>query len=63
MMRRFNEELDDTANHQYSYNFDMDIMHPYMIRAMKAFLKSGRTMEMGSYKGSFTKLLKKMSMS
>ena len=55
-MRNYNDELIDTADHKYAYDFDVDVMHPYYMRAMKTFLKSGVSLEMGSYKGQFTKI-------
>ena len=32
MNRDYNLELKDTKQHKYAYNFDLDIMHPYMIK-------------------------------
>ncbi len=59
MMRNYDKELIDTGDHKYAYDFDIDVMHPYYMRSMKMFLKSGASLEMGSYKGQFTKLLKR----
>ena len=39
--RDYNKELDDSnvaENEKYSYNFDFDVMHPFMIDAFKIFL-------------------------
>lgn len=58
-MRDYNKELVDTEDHLYAYDFDYDVMHPYYIRAMGPFLKSGKSLEMGSFEGHFTKLLRK----
>jgi 2-polyprenyl-3-methyl-5-hydroxy-6-metoxy-1,4-benzoquinol methylase len=58
-MRDYNKELVDTEDHLYAYDFDYDVMHPYYIRAMAPFLKSGKSLEMGSFEGHFTKLLRK----
>lgn len=58
-MRNYNQELLTQSDHKYIFDFDANVMHPYMIRAMKAFLKDGKTLEMGSYHGNFTKLLQK----
>ncbi len=27
-LRDYNLEIKDTADHQYAYNFDFDVMHP-----------------------------------
>ena len=59
MIRNYNNELIDTVDHKYAYDFDLDVMHPYFLRATKTFFKSGISLEMGSYKGNFTKLLRK----
>ena len=58
-MRDYNQELLNTSDHQYRFDFDVNVMHPYMVRAIKIFLKEGKTLEMGSYKGYFSRLLKK----
>lgn len=55
--RDYNAELKDTADHKYAYNFDFDVMHPFMIRAMEPFFKEGNMLELGSFKGDFTKRL------
>ncbi len=53
--RNYNTEIKDTAEHQYAYNFDFDVMHPYMIKSFMPFFKSGSLLELGSFKGDFTK--------
>lgn len=53
--RNYNEELKDTANHKYAYNFDFDVMHHYMIKSFKPFFKEGNLLELGSFKGDFTR--------
>ncbi|NBV17844.1 class I SAM-dependent methyltransferase [Janthinobacterium sp.] len=56
--RNYNQELDDSANQaneKYSYGFDFDVMHPYMIRSFLPFFKQGSLLELGSYKGDFTR--------
>lgn len=52
--RDYNIEIKDTANHQYAYNFDFDVMHPFMIRFFKPFFREGSLLELGSFKGDFT---------
>ncbi|MFN4807234.1 MAG: class I SAM-dependent methyltransferase [Akkermansiaceae bacterium] len=54
MNRDYDKEFKDTSDHKYAYNFDFDVMHPYMIRAFKPFFKCGNMLELGSFKGDFT---------
>jgi 2-polyprenyl-3-methyl-5-hydroxy-6-metoxy-1,4-benzoquinol methylase len=53
--RDYNQELKDTADHRYGYSFDFDVMHPFMLRSFVPFFKDGNFLELGSYKGNFTK--------
>jgi 2-polyprenyl-3-methyl-5-hydroxy-6-metoxy-1,4-benzoquinol methylase len=53
--RDFDQEFDDNVGRKYAYNFDVDIMHPYMIRSFKPFFKEGNLLELGSFQGNFTK--------
>lgn len=53
--RDYNQELKDSGNHMYAYNFDYDVMHPFMIRAFKPFFNQGNLLELGSHNGNFTK--------
>lgn len=53
--RNYNAEMRDTADHQYAYGFDFDVMHPYMIRSFAPFFNAGSLLELGSFKGDFTK--------
>lgn len=58
--RNYNEELDDSQNaknEKYAYTFDYDVMHPYMVRSFEPFFNKGSLLELGSYKGDFTKRL------
>jgi len=55
--RDYNKESKDTSGHKYAYRFDFDIMHPYMLRSFIPFFKEGNLLELGSYKGDFTKRL------
>lgn len=52
--REYNSEIKDTLYHKYAYNFDFDVMHPYMIRSFKPFFNQGSLLELGSFKGDFT---------
>ena len=53
--RNYNKELKDTSDHNYAYNFDFDVMHHYMLKSFIPFFKSGNFLELGSFKGDFTK--------
>lgn len=53
--RDYNVEIKDTVDHQYAYSFDFDVMHPYMIRSFEPFFNKGSLLELGSFKGDFTK--------
>jgi 2-polyprenyl-3-methyl-5-hydroxy-6-metoxy-1,4-benzoquinol methylase len=55
--RDYNLEIKDTTDHQYAYGFDFDVMHPYMIRAFDPFFRPGNLLELGSFKGDFTRRL------
>lgn len=56
-MRNYNNELNDTLDHKYAYNFDFDVMHHYMIESFKHHFVTGNCLELGSSKGDFTKRL------
>lgn len=56
-VRDYNKELKDTADHKYAYNFDFDVMHKFMIRSFEPFFIQGNCLELGSFKGDFTKRL------
>ncbi|RJG02935.1 class I SAM-dependent methyltransferase [Noviherbaspirillum sedimenti] len=53
--RDYNVEIKDTADHQYAYSFDFDVMHPFMIRSFAPFFNQGSLLELGSFKGDFTR--------
>jgi ribosomal protein S18 acetylase RimI-like enzyme len=55
--RDYDAEIKDTADHRYAYNFDIDVMHPYMIKSFEPFFKKGNLLELGCYKGDFTRRL------
>lgn len=52
--RDYNEEMKDTACRQYAYGFDLNVIHPYMIRSFEPFFNKGSLLELGSFKGDFT---------
>jgi 2-polyprenyl-3-methyl-5-hydroxy-6-metoxy-1,4-benzoquinol methylase len=55
--RNYNTELQDTTDHKYAYNFDFDVMHRFMIQSFVPFLNKGNCLELGSFKGDFTRRL------
>jgi 2-polyprenyl-3-methyl-5-hydroxy-6-metoxy-1,4-benzoquinol methylase len=55
--RDYNEEFKDTKTHKYAYNFDFNVMHSYMIKSFKSYFVNGNCLELGSFKGDFTKRL------
>lgn len=55
--RDYNKEFKDTSDHKYSYNFDFDVIHHYMIESFKYHFVKGNCLELGSFKGDFTKHL------
>lgn len=55
--RDYNKEFKDTEDHKYAYDFDFDVIHPFMLQSFKPFFKDGNLLELGSYKGDFTKRL------
>jgi len=55
MKRNYNNEIMDN-NREYAYSFDFDVMHGYMLKSFDPFmLKNGSLLELGSFKGDFTK--------
>lgn len=55
--RDYDGEMKDVAGHQYVYGFDFNVMHPYMIRSFEPFFNKGSLLELGSFKGDFTRRL------
>lgn len=53
--RDYNKELKDTSDHKYAYNFDFDVMHHFMLKSFLPFFKEGNFLELGSFKGDFTR--------
>ncbi len=54
MNRDYDQEIKDTADSRYAYDFDFDVMHPFMLRSFLPFFRKGNLLELGSYKGDFT---------
>lgn len=55
--RDFDGEISDVPDHRYVYGFDLDVMHAFMIRSFEPFFKNGNVLELGSFKGEFTRRL------
>lgn len=55
--RDYNQETKDNDGRKYFYGFDYDVMHPFMLRSFLPHLRSGPTLELGSYQGQFSKRL------
>lgn len=55
--RNYNQELKDNDDRNYAYSFDFDVIHPYMIKSFMPFFQNTNVLELGSYKGDFTKRL------
>lgn len=58
--RNYDAEIRDLENKEhekYAYNFDLDVIHPYMIKSFKPFWASGSALELGCFKGDFTRRL------
>jgi 2-polyprenyl-3-methyl-5-hydroxy-6-metoxy-1,4-benzoquinol methylase len=53
--RNYNKEFQDNEGRKYTYGFDLDVMHPYMLKSFKPFFKNGNLLELGSFQGNFTK--------
>lgn len=57
MDRDYNEESKDNAERRYGYEFDYDVLHPFMLRSFEPFFVHGGALELGSFEGRFTKRL------
>ena len=55
MKRDYDKESKDNRERKYAYNFDFDVIHPYMIKSFKPFIKKGTALELGCFQGAFTK--------
>lgn len=55
MKRDYDKESIDN-DREYAYTFDFDVMHPFMLKSFEPFFNTnGSLLELGSYKGDFTK--------
>lgn len=41
----------------YAYAFDLEVMHPYLLKAFLPFSRPGRLLELGCHEGEFTRRL------
>ena len=57
--RDYDRELKDTPDRKYAYTFDLDVMHPFMLRSFEPFTRGGNALELGSHTGEFTERLAK----
>src|SRR5258707_1592682 len=55
--RNYDREAKDALGHKYAYTFDLDVMHPFMLRSFEPFFNPGSVLELGSFRGDFTKRL------
>lgn len=55
--RDYDTESRDAAGHKFAYGFDYDVMHPLMLRSFGPFLRKGSVLELGSFRGDFTRRL------
>ena len=54
MTRDYDRESRDTAHRKYAYAFDLDVMHPFMLRSFEPFFAGRSVLELGSFRGEFT---------
>ena len=54
--RDYDKEFKDNER-KYFYGFDIDVMHPFMLKSFVPFFKAGNLLELGSFKGDFTQRL------
>ncbi|SCY04438.1 Methyltransferase domain-containing protein [Lachnospiraceae bacterium XBB2008] len=55
--RDYDKEFQDNTR-LYAYDFDYDVMHPFMIRAFSPMFREGNALELGCFQGRFTERLK-----
>ena len=56
-MRDFDREMRDGPGRRYAYGFDFDVMHPFILRSFAPFFRGGSVLELGCFKGDFTRHL------
>ena len=55
--RDYDAETVDNQDRRYAYDFDFDVIHPFLIRSFNPFFLPGKALELGSFKGAFTQRL------
>lgn len=55
--RNYDNESCDTSSHRYVYDFDFGVMHGYMMRSFQPWFRPGNVLELGSFRGDFTRRL------
>ena len=50
-----NQALAAASDSKYAFGFDVEVMHPFMIRSFEPFFSKGSLLELGSFKGDFTR--------
>ena len=53
MKRNYDKEFQDNAR-KYAYDFDYDVMHPFMLRTFFPMFRKGSALELGCFQGRFT---------
>lgn len=56
MKRDYDKESQD-GKRKYAYEFDYDVMHPFMLREFSPMFKQGNALELGCFQGRFTERL------
>jgi 2-polyprenyl-3-methyl-5-hydroxy-6-metoxy-1,4-benzoquinol methylase len=56
-VRDYDWELKDAAGSRYAHGFDIDVIHPLMVRSFAPFFRTGNLLELGSSKGDLTQRL------
>jgi 2-polyprenyl-3-methyl-5-hydroxy-6-metoxy-1,4-benzoquinol methylase len=59
--RDYDSEFKDSdpsqGGRKYAYSFDYDVLHRFMLKSFVPFFREGSVLELGSFKGEFTKRL------
>lgn len=55
MNRSYDNEFRDNSLRKYAYGFDGEVMHPYMLKSFLPFFRKGNLLELGCFKGEFTR--------
>lgn len=55
--RDYDKEIQDNSRRSYAYDFDIDVIHKFMMKSFEPFFIDGNCLELGCHKGDFTKRL------